>query len=248
MQNHSGPGGAEVVIDIAGTHVGHMPSSPPRTGPNRCRHTDSCMGSSAAGRTNDGLPITDCAPAHLGPGRRARRRSSCCPRGHQYLELHQRALIGANTGDRDSGGAGRARYSQLGFRPQEALNKQFVEQADMALAIFANGLGTPTGEADPDTVEEIVVMRKAGKPVSLVRNTNIPMTGGTEAAEQRLKLEGTSARCSRSARGRLLSTSNSRGAGYMVSSSSGAGRRRTRASTGHLGPSQSVGFAGSSRV
>ena len=68
MRNHSGPGGAEVVIDMAGTHVGHRPSSPPRTGPNRCRHTDSCMGSSATGRTNDGLPITDGALLISAPG------------------------------------------------------------------------------------------------------------------------------------------------------------------------------------
>lgn len=80
-------------------------------------------------------------------------------------------------------------YSQMGVRPQEALNKQFVQESDMALAIFANRLGTPTGEADSGTVEEIDVMRRAGKPVSLVRNTSVAMSGGTDAAEQRLKLE-----------------------------------------------------------
>jgi len=80
-------------------------------------------------------------------------------------------------------------YSEFGIRPQESLNKQLVEEADLAFAMFADRLGTPTGEADSGTVEEMEVMRQAGKHVSLVRSIAPRAISGQRAAEEKLRLE-----------------------------------------------------------
>ena len=80
-------------------------------------------------------------------------------------------------------------YSRMGVRPQEAINKQFVEEADLALAMFADRLGTPTGEADSGTLEEIDVMRRAGKHVSLLHNTSPRSLNGVQATEEKMRLE-----------------------------------------------------------
>lgn len=80
-------------------------------------------------------------------------------------------------------------YSEFGIRPQESLNKQLVEEDDPAFAMFADRLGTPTGEADPGTVEEMDVMREAGKHVSIVRSTSPCTLSGESAASERLRLE-----------------------------------------------------------
>ncbi|OIJ35465.1 hypothetical protein BK826_08085 [Rothia kristinae] len=55
--------------------------------------------------------------------------------------------------------------------------------------MFADRLGTPTGEADSGTVEEMDVMRKAGKHVSLVRSVAPRSVSGREATEEKLRLE-----------------------------------------------------------
>lgn len=80
-------------------------------------------------------------------------------------------------------------YSEFGIRPQESLNKQLVEEADLAFAMFADRLGTPTGEADSGTVEEMEVMREAGKHVSMVRSTAPRAVSGQKATEEKLRLE-----------------------------------------------------------
>jgi hypothetical protein len=54
-----------------------------------------------------------------------------------------------------------------GDRPQQILNKQLVENADILLAVFWARLGTPTGKAASGTVEEIDHFRQQGKPVLL---------------------------------------------------------------------------------
>lgn len=80
-------------------------------------------------------------------------------------------------------------YSEFGIRPQESLNKQLVNEADLAFAMFADRLGTPTGEADSGTVEEMEVMRQAGKHVSLVRSVAPRAVSGQQATEEKLRLE-----------------------------------------------------------
>ncbi|MBC2259953.1 DUF4062 domain-containing protein [Listeria booriae] len=58
-------------------------------------------------------------------------------------------------------------YSQSGGRPQELLNKQFVEDCDLAICILWTRFGTPTGDYLSGTEEEIESMLQAGKQVFL---------------------------------------------------------------------------------
>jgi hypothetical protein len=80
-------------------------------------------------------------------------------------------------------------HSIFGMRPQEAINAQLVEEADLAFAMFADRLGTPTGEAGSGTVEEIDVMLKADKHVSLVRNVMPRSTTRVAATTEKMRLE-----------------------------------------------------------
>lgn len=56
---------------------------------------------------------------------------------------------------------------EYGVRPQEAVNRRIVDDCDLLVGIFWTRLGTPTGEADSGTLEEIERVAKAGKPVML---------------------------------------------------------------------------------
>jgi hypothetical protein len=81
-----------------------------------------------------------------------------------------------------------------GARPQEILNKQLVENADILIAVFGARLGTPTGQAASGTVEEIEHFRSQGKPVLLYfSEADIPHNHDAEQfrllTEYRKKLE-----------------------------------------------------------
>ena len=56
---------------------------------------------------------------------------------------------------------------EMSSSPQAVINKQIVDNCDMAVAVFWTRLGTPTDEAESGTAEEIARMGKAGKPVML---------------------------------------------------------------------------------
>ncbi len=58
-------------------------------------------------------------------------------------------------------------YPSAGDRPQGLLNKQIVESAHFLIAIFGSRLGTPTGEADSGTIEEIEQFRSTSRHVAL---------------------------------------------------------------------------------
>ena len=58
-------------------------------------------------------------------------------------------------------------YPQSGGKPQELLNKQFVEDCDLAVAIFKTRFGTPTDKYGSGSEEEIEIMLNAGKQVFL---------------------------------------------------------------------------------
>jgi hypothetical protein len=53
---------------------------------------------------------------------------------------------------------------QIGSDPQELINRQFVRDCDLVIAIFWTRLGTKTPRADSGTVEEISEHANAGKP------------------------------------------------------------------------------------
>jgi hypothetical protein len=55
----------------------------------------------------------------------------------------------------------------FGIRPQEAINKQLVDDSDLLIGFFWTKIGTPTGKEVGGTVEEIKRVSKAGKPVML---------------------------------------------------------------------------------
>lgn len=62
-------------------------------------------------------------------------------------------------------------YPASGDRPQAILNKQIVESGDILIGIFGYKVGTPTGEAQSGTIEEIEEFRKAEKYVALYFST-----------------------------------------------------------------------------
>lgn len=59
----------------------------------------------------------------------------------------------------------------LGGHPQEIINSQGVEGADIVVALFGSRLGSPTPEAVSGTVEEIERSVNSGKPVHLYFST-----------------------------------------------------------------------------
>jgi len=56
---------------------------------------------------------------------------------------------------------------QSGSPPQQAVNEQIVNDCDLCIAIFHSRIGTPTGDAESGTVEEIQRVRDSGKPVAI---------------------------------------------------------------------------------
>jgi hypothetical protein len=62
-------------------------------------------------------------------------------------------------------------YPASGDRPQAIVNRQIVDEGDFLIGIFGNRLGTPTGEAQSGTIEEIERFRKARKNVALYFST-----------------------------------------------------------------------------
>jgi hypothetical protein len=56
---------------------------------------------------------------------------------------------------------------QSGVRPQQAVNRQLVQQCDILVGMFWTKLGAMTGVADSGTVEEIDQFVRAGKPALL---------------------------------------------------------------------------------
>lgn len=78
--------------------------------------------------------------------------------------------------------------AEFGERPQEILNRQIVEDADFAIALFYDRLGTPTGEAESGTAEEIKLLVEAGKSVAVLVNSSLrePLNGPALKERQRL--------------------------------------------------------------
>ncbi len=79
--------------------------------------------------------------------------------------------------------------AEFGERPQAVLNDQLVDESDMALALFADRLGTPTGAAESGTLEEIDRMVAAGKHVSVLVNQSPRSVSGEAAVAEKGRLE-----------------------------------------------------------
>ena len=63
---------------------------------------------------------------------------------------------------------------EMGASPQEIVNRQIVDSADILIAVFSGRLGSPTSVASSGTVEEIERARSAQKPV-LIYFSNAPL-------------------------------------------------------------------------
>jgi hypothetical protein len=70
--------------------------------------------------------------------------------------------------------------AEHGVRPQESLNKQLVDDADILIALFWHRLGTETGEAESGTVEEIQRATANGAYVAVLKCTRDIPSGGRE--------------------------------------------------------------------
>lgn len=79
--------------------------------------------------------------------------------------------------------------AEFGDRPQEVLNGQLVDESDMALALFADRLGTPTGTAESGTLEEIDRLVEEGKHVSVLVNQSPRSLSGQAAVAEKGRLE-----------------------------------------------------------
>ncbi len=76
---------------------------------------------------------------------------------------------------------------EYNIRPQEVINRRIVDDCDLLVGIFWTKMGTPTGEADSGTLEEIERVAKAGKPVMLYFS-HVPVNPNSVVLEQMEKL------------------------------------------------------------
>jgi hypothetical protein len=59
--------------------------------------------------------------------------------------------------------------AEHGARPQESINKQLVQAADMVIALFWHRIGSATGRSESGTIEEIDEAHGAGAYVAILR-------------------------------------------------------------------------------
>lgn len=78
-------------------------------------------------------------------------------------------------------------WPQMGNRPQEIINSQVLNKADALVVIFWNRLGTPSGEFESGTVEEIEKAIARRLPV-MVYFSNAPVNPNSINMEQRSRL------------------------------------------------------------
>lgn len=77
-----------------------------------------------------------------------------------------------------------------GERPQEVLNKQIVDEADLGIALFWSRLGTPTGEFRSRSVEEITRLCVAKKRLMVYFKTApIPQAAANEEFQRLMALK-----------------------------------------------------------
>jgi hypothetical protein len=75
-----------------------------------------------------------------------------------------------------------------GERTQASLNEQLVKDADIVIALFWHRLGSPTGEAESGTIEEIETAHGNGAYVGILRCTrDIPQDAADPDQLQRLR-------------------------------------------------------------
>jgi hypothetical protein len=78
-------------------------------------------------------------------------------------------------------------YASMGDRAQGLLNKQILQDADFLIGMFWTRIGTPTGDHESGTLEEIKEHINAGKPAMLCFSDQ-PVQMGSVEQEQYNKL------------------------------------------------------------
>ncbi|WP_076420927.1 hypothetical protein [Colwellia sp. UCD-KL20] len=78
-------------------------------------------------------------------------------------------------------------FSSMGDRAQGILNKQILQDADFLIGMFWTRIGTPTGEYESGTLEEIKEHIDAGKP-AMICFSEQPVQMGSVEQEQYNKL------------------------------------------------------------
>jgi hypothetical protein len=102
---------------------------------------------------------------------------------HEWNSVHSRSrkvVLLPRGWDKDA-------YSSMGGRAQAELNKQIVDDADLLIAIFGTRIGTPTGEAEGGSIEELTSHMKTGKP-AMVFQSFAPVDPRVVATDQYKKL------------------------------------------------------------
>jgi hypothetical protein len=79
-------------------------------------------------------------------------------------------------------------YPETGKHPQDILNRQLLEKADILLAIFWTRIGTPTKEYPSGSIEEISKHIESGKP-ALIYFSKAPVIPGSYDQDQFEKLQ-----------------------------------------------------------
>lgn len=77
---------------------------------------------------------------------------------------------------------------ELGIRPQELINQRLVNKCDLLIGVFWTRLGTPSGEADSGTVEEIEKHVAAGRP-AMIYFSSRPLAPGSYDEDQFKRLQ-----------------------------------------------------------
>lgn len=85
---------------------------------------------------------------------------------------------------------------ELGSRPQELINSRLLKNCDLLIGVFWTRLGTPSGEADSGTVEEIEKHVAAGKP-AMIYFSSRPVAPESIDQVQYAKLSEFRERCKR---------------------------------------------------
>jgi hypothetical protein len=80
-------------------------------------------------------------------------------------------------------------YPATGMHPQEILNKQLLEKADILIGIFWTRIGTSTKEYSSGSTEEIMKHIESGKP-ALIYFSSVPIMPGSVDINQFEKLMG----------------------------------------------------------
>jgi hypothetical protein len=78
---------------------------------------------------------------------------------------------------------------EFGMRPQEVINRAIVDQCDLLVGVFWTRIGSPTGQADSGTLEEIERVGKAEKPIMLYFS-KVPIDPETIDLQQNETLKG----------------------------------------------------------